>query len=164
MSKKMSKRWLLVIIAAVALLVILAACSPAVTYEPKTQTIDIFINERKAVAEGALNELLGEENHADLITEFYKWEPEVIVVNKGDTVVLNVTNPRGSVHGLEVPAFGIDTGPLEPRGGTATIEFIAAEAGTYTYNCSIPFDPDEDPQHCHPEHEFQVGTIIVLDR
>ena len=164
MSKRISGKWLPVIIAAVALIAILVGCSPAGTYEPKTQTIDIFINERKAVAEGALNELLGEENHADLITEFYKWEPEVIVVQKGDTIVLNVTNPRGSVHGLEVPAFGIDTGPLEPRGGTATIEFVAAEAGTFEYKCSIPFDPNTDPQNCHPEHEFQVGTIIVLDR
>ncbi len=163
MSKKMSKRWLLVIIAAVALVVILAACSPTGTSDPKTQTIDIFINERKAVPKGDLLELLGEESHDSLISEFYKWEPEVIVVNKGDTVVVNVTNPRGTVHGLEFPAFSVDTGPLEPRGGTATIEFVAAKAGTFTYNCSIPFDPDTDPQDCHPEHEFQVGTIIVLD-
>ena len=164
MSRRISGRWLLVIIAALALVAILAACSPVGTIEPKTQTIDIFINERKAVPKGSLLELLGEDNHDDLISEFYKWEPEVVVVNKGDTVVLNVTNPRGTIHGLEVPAFGIDTGPLEPRGGTATIEFVAAEAGTFEYKCSIPFDPDTDPQECHPEHEFQVGTIIVLDR
>ncbi len=70
MSKKMSKRWLLVIIAAVALVVIFAACSPTGTSDPKTQTIDIFINERKAVPKGDLLELLGEESHDSLISEF----------------------------------------------------------------------------------------------
>ncbi len=48
MSKKMSKRWLLVIIAAVALVVILSACSPTATNEPKTQVIDIYMGESKS--------------------------------------------------------------------------------------------------------------------
>ena len=65
--------------------------------------------------------------------------------------------------GLAVPGFGVDTGPLDPRGGEATLEFVADKAGTFAFNCSIGYDSGQDPEYCHPDHEFMTGTIIVLD-
>lgn len=162
---KMKKKWLLLLIAVLAALVVLgaAACTGSAGREPKTQVIDIFLWEKKAVAEDTLADLLGEAGHDQLITEFYHWEPIVIVVPLGDTIVLNVSNPRGTVHGLAVPAFNVDTGALEPREGVATLEFVADKAGTFTIECSIPWDSSEDPELCHPDHKYMTGTLIVLD-
>ena len=67
---------------------LLSACATAAP-TPKTHTFDIYMWEKKAVAEDALAELIPvTETPADLLTEFYHWEPSVLVV-------LNVSNPRG---------------------------------------------------------------------
>ena len=138
---------------------------PGPGLKPMTQTFDIYMWEKKAVAEGALVELLPPtETSADLLTEFYHWEPSVLVVFKGDTVVLNVSNPRGGIHNLAIPAFGVDTGPLAPRGGEATISFVADRAGSFPYMCTIPWDPTTDPETCHPDHKSMTGVLLVLDR
>ena len=163
MSKKMSKRWSLVIIAAVALVVILAACSPSGTDEPKKQVIDIYMGEVKAHGLDSLESVVPEAEEV-LVAEFHVWVPNIIVVSKGDTVQLNVTNPRSGVHGLGIPDLNIDTGPLAPRGGTATVEFVAAEAGTFGFECNTEWDNSVDPRICDPDHEFMTGTLIVLDR
>ena len=141
------------------------AGSPGSGLEPKTQTFDIYMWEKKAVAEGPMVELIPPtETSADLLTEFYHWEPSVLVVFKGDRVVLNVSNPRGTIHSLGIPAFGVDTGPLTPRGGKATIEFVADRAGSFAYQCTLPWDPTTDPETCHPDHKYQTGVLLVLDR
>ncbi|MEE8324110.1 MAG: hypothetical protein V3R31_00490 [Candidatus Humimicrobiaceae bacterium] len=156
----MRKKWLLILIAvlAVAMIVGATACSSSGEREPKTQVIDIYMWEKKSMPEDPIKEA-HPDSTGQLISEFYHWEPDVIVVLKGDTVVLNVSNPRGTIHGLAVPDFNIDTGPLDPKGGTATIEFVADKAGTYSYNCSTP--PAEGV--CNAGHKFMTGTIIVLD-
>ncbi len=143
---------------------ILAGCAPAAP-TPKTQTFDIYMWEKKAVAEGPLVELIPPtETSADLLTEFYHWEPQVLVAFKGDTVVLNVSNPRGTIHSFGIPAFGVDTGPLAPRGGKATISFVADKAGSFNYLCTLPWDPTTDPEECHPDHKYMTGVLLVLDR
>ncbi len=133
--------------------------------EPMTQTFDIYMWEKKAVAEGLLADLLpSTETQADLISEFYHWEPMVLVVHKGDTVVLNVSNPRGTIHNLSIPAIGVDTGPLAIREGKATISFVADRAGSFVYQCTIPWDHTTDPEQCHPDHKYMTGVLLVLDR
>lgn len=156
-------RKILIVVATVLVAsLLLSACAPAAP-TAKTQTFDIYMWEKKAVGEGPMVELIP-ESHDELISEFYHWEPSVLVVFKGDTVVLNVSNPRGTIHSLGIPAFGVDTGPLAPRGGEATVEFVADRAGTFVYLCTTPYDPTTDPEECHPDHKYQTGVLLVLDR
>ncbi len=164
------RKILIVVTIALAASLLLSACAgPAEPagheLESKTQTFDIYMWEKKAVAEGSLVDLLPPtETSADLLTEFYHWEPMVLVAFKGDTVVLNVSNPRGTIHNLAIPAFGVDTGPLTPRGGKATLEFVADRAGSFPYMCTIPWDHTTDPETCHPDHKYMTGVLLILDR
>lgn len=61
-------------------------------------------------------------------------------------------------------AFGVNTGPLAPRGGEATISFVADRAGSFPYMCTIAWDPTTDPETCHPDHKYMTGVLLVLDR
>ena len=101
-------------------------------------------------------EVIQEVNEKEELTgEFHRWEPDVLVVNKGDKVVLTVTNPRSHAHSFILPDFGVVTTKLEPRGGTATVEFTADKAGVFQYACGTPFD--EDAGDCgadHKRHDF----------
>jgi plastocyanin domain-containing protein len=84
------------------------------------------------------------------------------VVHKGDKVVLTVTNPRGHAHSFILPDFGVATPRLEPRGGTATVEFTADKTGTFQFACGTPWN--EEAGDCGLDHKYQVGHLIVLNR
>jgi len=128
----------------------------AADIKPAIQEISIVIGEGKVIEE------VGDEN---VITgEFHRWEPSTLVVHKGDTVRLTVTNPRSKVHSLIIPDLGVTTPGMEPRGGTATVEFTADKAGTFQYACGIPYDREDGALDCNLDHARQVGYLIVLDR
>lgn len=120
---------------------------------PKTQNITVIMGEGEVI-----EEIDGKET---LTGEFHRWEPDVIVVRKGDTVILNVRNPRSHAHSLVLTAFEADTGVLAPRGGAKTVQFVANKAGVFEYRCGLP--PDEALGYCDPDHRRQVGYLIVLD-
>jgi plastocyanin domain-containing protein len=147
---------LLVTIAVVVIGLILAGCTASTTQSsPETQNLSLRMGEGKIIQE------VGEE---DAITgEFHRWEPSVLVVNKGDLVVLTVENPRSKYHGFALPEFGVATPKLEPRGGTATVTFTADKAGTFQFVCSTPFSREGDATDCNLDHERQVGYLIVLE-
>ncbi len=118
-----------------------------------THSLDLIMGEGETIAE-----VDGE----DVITaEFHRWEPDVIVVNKGDIVDLTVTNPRGSAHSFILPDFGVVTPRLDPRGGTAQVTFTADKAGVFQFACGLPYDADAGD--CDPEHRRMVGYLIVLE-
>ncbi len=161
----MKKKILLLLTVGLIANLILAGCAAPANEEGAHQTFDVYLWEKKAVAEGAMVDLLPPtETSEDLITEYYHWEPIVLVVHKGDKVTLNVSNPRGTIHNLAIPAFGLDTGPLTPRGGEATLEFVADRAGSFPYMCTIPWDHTTDPETCHPDHKYMTGTLLVLNK
>ncbi len=109
---------------------LLASCAPAAA--PATQTFEIILGEGEVIEEvGGKDQLTG---------EFHRWEPPVLVVNKGDKVVLKVKNPRKHVHSLGIPGYGQDTGPLAGRTGEKTLEFTADKAGVFPFMCTVPFD------------------------
>ncbi len=124
--------------------------------EPTVQNFSIALGEGKVIGE------VGEKD--EITGEFHRWEPSVLVVNKNDTVILNVTNPRSKVHSFLLPDFGVATPGMEPRGGTATVEFVADKAGVFQYSCGIPFDRDAGALDCNLDHKRQVGYLIVLER
>ena len=129
---------------------------PAGEIEPAVQNLSIIMGEGETI-----EEVEGEDT---LTGEFHRWEPAVLVVYKGDTVNLEVSNPRSKAHSLIIPDFGVATPKLDPRGGTATVEFVADKAGVFQYVCGIPFAREDGALDCNLDHKRQVGYLIVLDR
>lgn len=125
--------------------------------ESQTRTFQISLEEVEFWAEVENSE--GEKEVA--YVELHRWEPNIIVVNKGDTVILEISNPRKNTHSLSVPAFDARTGTLEPRTGTDTIQFVADKAGSFDFICSTPYMPNKN--YCDPDHSMMKGTIIVLE-
>ena len=141
---------------AIAIVGCQSPAGPAVETKPAVQNLSIVLGEGKIIGE------VGEKN--EITGEFHRWEPSVLVVHKGDTINLTVTNPRSKVHSFILPDFGVTTPGLEPRGGTTTVQFIADKVGTFQYACGIPFDRDNGALDCNLDHKRQVGTLIVLER
>jgi len=124
--------------------------------EPQTRTFQISMEEVEFYAEVENEE--GEEGIS--FVELHKWEPNTIIVNQGDTVVLEITNPRKHAHTLSIPAFNVNSKILEPREGTDTITFVADTPGVFTFYCGLPFNPDK--LYCDPDHNMMTGTLVVL--
>ncbi|MEE8392462.1 MAG: c-type cytochrome [Anaerolineae bacterium] len=80
------------------------------------------------------------------------WNLDHITVNKGDTVRLRITS-QDVVHGFVIGKLGVDTGPILP-GEPVTVEFVADEAGQFTYYCNV---------WCSPYHYRMRGTLEVID-
>lgn len=79
----------------------------------------------------------------------FSFSPNVLTVNKGDTVVINFT-PTDVPHGFSLPDFNVSLSG-EP-GETATATFVADKAGTFTFACSVM---------CGSGHADMKGTFIV---
>jgi len=97
----------------------------------------------------------GEAKVIDLVArapEAGGWSPEIITVNKGDTVRLRIIG-QDVVHGFAIGRLGIDVGPIIP-GEVATVEFVADQAGRFTYYCNV---------WCDPYHYRMRGTLEVVD-
>jgi len=58
--------------------------------------------------------------------------PDNFTVPKGASVILAVTNSDNLTHGLAVPQFNVDTGPLKPN-ASVDITFTPSGPGNYTY-------------------------------
>ena len=84
-----------------------------------------------------------------IIAKKWKFSPNKIEVNKGDTVILNVKSIDVS-HGFAVPSLGINEF-LSP-GNTVKIEFVANREGTFVFACSVS---------CGVGHTGMSGKIIV---
>jgi heme/copper-type cytochrome/quinol oxidase subunit 2 len=126
--------------------------------DPQTRTFQISMEEVEFYAEAENEE--GEEGIS--FVELHRWEPDLIIVNQGDTVVLEITNPRKHAHTLSVPAFGVNSEILEPREGMDTVTFVADTSGVFTFYCGLPYNPDQ--LYCDPDHSMMTGTLVVLDR
>ncbi|MFB5639639.1 MAG: cupredoxin domain-containing protein [Nitrosopumilus sp.] len=124
--------------------------------EPQTRTFQISMEEVEFFAE--VENEGGEE--AIAFVELHRWEPNTIIVNQGDTVVLEITNPRKHAHTLSIPAFNVNSEMLEPREGADTVTFVADTPGVFTFYCGLPYNPDK--LYCDPDHSMMTGTLIVL--
>lgn len=118
----------------------------------RTQRFKIIMGEGEVIAE-----IQGEDQ---VTGEYHRWEPGTIVVHQGDRVILEIVNPRKHVHSFILPDFGVNTGPLEPRGGSATVEFVADKTGVFQYLCGTPNDLALGL--CDPDHGTMVGYFIVI--
>lgn len=78
------------------------------------------------------------------------WSRERIVVKRGERVRLRIRS-EDVVHGFAIGRLGVDVGPIEP-GKTATVEFVADQAGEFTFYCTT---------WCDPNHPRMRGTLEV---
>jgi heme/copper-type cytochrome/quinol oxidase subunit 2 len=82
--------------------------------------------------------------------------PENFNVSQGAHITLFITNTDNMTHGLAVPKFGVDTGPMKGN-ATTTISFVATPTGNYTY-----VEPSSDcgGGNCDANDTF-VGWFLV---
>lgn len=79
----------------------------------------------------------------------FGYSQEEIVVNKGDTIRLTLTNSDG-FHDFVIDEFDVATKKIN-QGETDTIEFTVDKAGEFEYYCSVG----------NHREMGQVGTLIV---
>lgn len=90
------------------------------------------------------------------------FDPQLLVARRGDTVRLRVINQSFFRHSIEIPDYGVSTGPLE--GGehlSEVLTFVADKPGIFVYRCGLPYDPAAAT--CSPDHEKMIGHLVVLD-
>lgn len=61
-----------------------------------------------------------------------------LVVKVGDRVRITVINGDPTLHNFNIDAFNAHTGELVAAEQTASVEFVATQAGMYEYYCSVP--------------------------
>ena len=117
------------------------------TPAPVTIDLSMLIAGRGAIGGPALSHL---------------YDPQMLVVRRGDTVRLRVTNASHFRHGIEIVGYGVRTGELTagPR-GSETLTFTANKPGIFEYRCYLPYDPATAT--CSPDHDRMVGHLIVID-
>lgn len=86
-----------------------------------------------------------------VVAERFKFTPDHLVVTQGDKVRIVVKSADGT-HGFEIKKLKVDT--KVPKGGQpTTLEFVAAQAGTFTINCS---------EYCGRGHSHMRAVLEVL--
>lgn len=92
----------------------------------------------------------------------HSYHPQMIVVRRGDTVRLRVMNHSSASHGVEFMGYGVQTRVLAAGPtGQQVISFTADRAGVFTFRCSVPYDAET--ASCSPDHDTQVGYLVVLE-
>ncbi|VVB58431.1 Nitrous-oxide reductase [Candidatus Anstonella stagnisolia] len=79
----------------------------------------------------------------------WQFSPSTITVNKGDTVRITLVNKDVS-HGIAVREFNFSL--KADAGQSATGEFVASTAGTYSFFCNV---------FCGEGHRGMTGTLVV---
>lgn len=95
----------------------------------------------------------GNEVHVFMTAIRSHFTPEHVVVNRGETVVLHITNleqAREATHGFAIDKHNVNLS-LEP-GETQTVRFVADRAGVYPFYCT---------EFCSALHLEMVGYLLV---
>lgn len=91
----------------------------------------------------------GEVKTFEMTARQFSFDPNVITVNKGDTVKLRITS-IDVPHGFSLPDFAISE-ILEP-GKAVNVEFVADRTGTFSFQCSVP---------CGSGHGGMNGQLVI---
>lgn len=73
----------------------------------------------------------------------FGFEPNEIVVNRGDKVKITINN-TDTLHGIKIPELNIS--------GDNAVEFVAGERGEFTWYCN---------NYCGSGHRHMSGKLIV---
>jgi heme/copper-type cytochrome/quinol oxidase subunit 2 len=89
------------------------------------------------------------ERHISVTARSFAFDPGVIRVNKGDTVVITL-QADDVVHGLYVDGYGVSA-QAEP-GQPAELRFVAGQPGAFRLRCAVA---------CGNLHPFMIGKLVV---
>ncbi|PCI29277.1 hypothetical protein COB52_02660 [Candidatus Kaiserbacteria bacterium] len=90
----------------------------------------------------------------DVVADNWQFEPNIIIVKKGDNVRLNIESIDTN-HGITIPDFEISE--FLVSGEMIVIQFVADKSGEYQFFCNV-FCGFGDSKHGHPSMR---GTLIV---
>jgi cytochrome c oxidase subunit 2 len=83
----------------------------------------------------------------------FRFEPASLEVTEGDRIALTLRSADGT-HGFAIPDFQVKA--TIPKGGSpVTVEFVAAKAGTFKFECS---------EYCGSGHRQMKGRLVVAAR
>ena len=119
----------------------------AYTYNGKTYYFccSMCIDEFKKDPEKYINKI----KEINLEAYQFGFEPERIVVKKGDIVKLMATS-RDVTHGIYIKEYGINV-PVK-KGETKKIEFVADQEGTFPILCAV---------YCGKGHSAMKAELVV---
>jgi cytochrome c oxidase subunit 2 len=93
--------------------------------------------------------LAGGDSEIRVTARKYEFSPNVIKAKRGDHIKLVIT-ALDRDHGFRLEAFHIDQ--KLPKGEPITVEFMAAQAGTFPFECS---------HFCGLGHQKMKGQLTV---
>ncbi len=88
----------------------------------------------------------------------WRWTPEVIEVDRGDRVKLEIINEDEYDHGIAIDAFGVSQ--RMPANATINVEFVVTQVGDFPYYCSVPCGEGE-VDGVKRTHFDMIGVIKV---
>jgi len=88
----------------------------------------------------------------------WRWTPEVIEVDRGDRIKLEIINEDEYDHGIAIDAFGVSQ--RMPAKSTINVEFVATQLGDFQYYCSVPCGEGE-VDGVKRTHFDMIGVIKV---
>jgi len=88
----------------------------------------------------------------------WRWMPEVIEVDRGDRIKLEIINKDEYDHGIAIDAFGVSQ--RMPANSTINVEFVATQLGDFQYYCSVPCGEGE-VDGVKRTHFDMIGVIKV---
>lgn len=66
----------------------------------------------------------------------WRFEPEVIEVERGDKIIATFINEDSYDHGIAIDAFGVSQ--RMPANETIKVEFVVTQEGDFPFYCSVP--------------------------
>lgn len=107
---------------------------------------------------------MGKDVVLNVVSKKLEWrfEPEVIEVEKCDRVKMTVTNEDDFDHGVAIDAFGISQ--RLPALGQITIEFVASKTGEFPFYCSVSCSTSENSSFNLPDGKVATGPYTGLVR
>ncbi|OGZ96009.1 MAG: hypothetical protein A2847_00075 [Candidatus Sungbacteria bacterium RIFCSPHIGHO2_01_FULL_50_25] len=88
----------------------------------------------------------------------WRFMPEAIEVERGDTLVVTAVNEDSYDHGIGIDAFGISQ--KMPANSTIRFEFVVTQEGDFPFYCSVPCG-EGDINGMHRTHFDMIGKIQV---
>ena len=88
----------------------------------------------------------------------WRFDPEVIEVNRGDKVVIHAVNEDEYDHGIGIDAFGISQ--RMPAKETITFDFVVTQEGDFSFYCSVPCGEGE-VEGTKRTHFDMIGNLHV---
>lgn len=88
----------------------------------------------------------------------WRWEPEMIEVDRGDRLKIEIVNEDEYDHGIAIDAFGVSQ--RMPAKSTINVEFVVTQVGDFQYYCSVPCGEGE-VEGKKRTHFDMIGVIKV---